>query len=98
VYLPRSGDRKAKESQVLASRQKVEDKIIQTTAEMNERLPDLIVYDRIYKNAVLGKKIAAVYKGIVQFSRETAKYYGAKHGISKSHQRYSNKTSQINTE
>jgi hypothetical protein len=51
--------------------------------DMKERLPDLMVYQRIYKNADLGKKIAAVYKGIVCFSREATRYFVASHGISK---------------
>lgn len=67
----------------MAAKQKVEDELTDTLEDIKEYLPSMIVYEQIYRNAVLGKKIAAVYKGVIYFSRETARYYIANHGISK---------------
>lgn len=66
---------------VVAVKQKVEDELTDTLEDIKEYLPSMIVYEQIYRNAVLGRKIAAVYKGVIYFSRETAKYYIANHGI-----------------
>jgi len=69
--------------QVAAARQKLEVELTAQLEDMKERLPDLMVYQRIYKNEDLGRKIAAVYKGIVHFSREATRYFVENHGISK---------------
>ncbi|CZR59497.1 uncharacterized protein PAC_09389 [Phialocephala subalpina] len=66
---------------VVAVKQKVEDELTDTLEDIKEYLPSMIVYEQIYRNEVLGRKIAAVYKGVIYFSRETAKYYIANHGI-----------------
>lgn len=67
----------------MASKQKVEDELTDILEDIKEHLPSLIVYEQIYRNAVLGRKIAAVYKGVIYFSRETTRYYIANHGYSK---------------
>lgn len=73
----------------MASKQKVEDELTETLEDIKEHLPNLIVYEQIYRNAVLGRKIAAVYKGVIFFARETTKYYVANHGYSKALTPYS---------
>ena len=66
-----------------ASRQKMEDELTNTLEDIKEHLPNLIVYEQIYRNASLGKKIAAAYTGVILFSREATRYCIANHGYSK---------------
>ncbi|OBT50803.1 hypothetical protein VE04_08538 [Pseudogymnoascus sp. 24MN13] len=65
---------------VAASKQKVEDELTDMLEDIKGLLPSLIVYDKIYGNPVLGKKIAAAYKSIIYFARGATKYYIANHG------------------
>ena len=61
----------------------MEDQLTDALEDIKEHLPSIIVYEQIYRNAVLGMKIAAVYKGVIYFARETTRYYTADHGYSK---------------
>lgn len=67
-----------------ASKQKVEDELTDMLEDIKELLPSLIVYEKIYRNPVLGRKIAAAYKSIIYLARGATKYYIADHGYSRS--------------
>ncbi|MCJ1230269.1 hypothetical protein MMC12_006941 [Toensbergia leucococca] len=65
---------------VLASKGDLEDRIKDIIDDLKNHLPDLMIYERIYRNAQLGRKIAAVYRGILHFCIFATKYCMAKHG------------------
>lgn len=60
----------------------MEGELAEILDNMKDNLPQLIVYERIYKNLELGRRIAKVYNGIIYFSRETITYYVKNHGYS----------------